>query len=231
VDSVAEVQQVAGKGLEYLLVIGSLLLIVMIWRFFHPVPISLGQAYAQVTSWSPRNWFKLQEGFYYHPGHTWVARKSPKVVRVGIDDFAQKLLGKPSRVKLPGVGKLVYQGSEILELEVDSKTFRLVSPITGEVTLQNKEVLKNPELINQDPYGDGWLLEVRDPVIRPHLRNLLYGGLATAWMGVTEEALSRQTSMDLGALMQDGGTLANGIARALSPDKWGPLAEDFLLLG
>ena len=90
-----------------------------------------------------------------------------------------------------------------------------------------------PRLLNDDPYGKGWLFEVRSPRLKSNLKNLLSGGLARSWMERAGAALRGRIAIasggELGVVLQDGGLPVAGIARELSPDGWEEVARDFLL--
>ena len=105
--------------------------------------------------------FQVPENVRYHAGHTWALSESRELVRVGIDDFAAKLVGKIESINLPQRGRWVRQGQKIWTIFRDGKSVDMVSPIEGTVTAINEAVLQNPELARKDPYGDGWLVKVK----------------------------------------------------------------------
>ncbi len=218
----------ATKGPEYLLVIGYLMLLIPFWRFLStPARGGLETVSRLVRSLS--HWFQIPDTLYYHQGHSWVMPEARDLVKVGIDDFAQKLLGKPKALELPNIGAKLRQGEVGWKVGVDSKSIEMLSPVSGEVVAVNKEILQNPELINQDPYGKGWLMMIKPNNMTANFKNLLTGRLATAWMEATADALWRRMGSDLGVVYQDGGVVVSGIAKALSPDGWDKLAKEFLL--
>jgi glycine cleavage system H lipoate-binding protein len=149
--------------------------------------------------------FRVPENLRYHPGHTWALSESPSLVRVGIDDFASKLIGKIESVTLPQRGQWVRQGQKIGSVVRDGKTINMVSPIEGSVTDINDEVIKNPELAKQDPYGEGWMVTVQFPDAKTNYRNLLGGQLARWWTEETAGRLQGKFGMPMPALAQDGG--------------------------
>lgn len=221
------VDQFATKGIEYLLVISFLVVLVLFWRFLNVPERSAPKSnYAKVGT--PNRWFAVPEEVYYHPGHSWVLPEGGRVVRIGVDDFAQKLLGKPGEFRLPEVGARVEQGVPGWGMEVDSKSFDFLSPVDGVVVSRNEAVLRAPDLVNSDPYGEGWLLEIKTSRMKPNLLNLLRGAQAEAWMGANENALFQYMPKELGVVMQDGGIPITGIARALSEDDWDAIAKEFL---
>jgi len=217
----------ATKGIEYLLVIGYLLVLVVFWKFLNRRSAAGGRA--SVRAMPVLDWFQLKDGFYFHQGHTWAVPEGGGVVRVGMDDFAQKLLGEPVSVELPDIGSSMEQGSKGWRLVIDSKSVEMLSPVNGEVLEVNEEVLRSPESVCGDPYGKGWLMKVKVSRMKSDLKNLLSGRLAAAWMEETVDRLRRTTAGDLGLVLQDGGVPVAGFARNLSPDKWHEIAVEFLL--
>lgn len=124
----------ATKGAEYLLVIGFLLALVLFWRYLnHPARGARTVGSPPGTLATLNRWFHLVEGLFYHQGHSWAAPETGNVVRVGIDDFAQKLLGKPNAVDLPRCGARLEQGESGWKLQIDSKSIDMLSPVDGEV--------------------------------------------------------------------------------------------------
>lgn len=218
----------ATKGIEYLLVIGFLLVLVPFWSFLR-VPARTGLEAVRRVMASVAQWFSLPEGLHYHQGHSWVMPQGAELVKVGVDDFAQRLVGRSNKISLPKVGSRIEQGDVGWKLGIDSKTIDMLSPVTGDVVAVNKDIAKNPDLINQDPYGKGWLMMVKPDNKRATVKNLLTGKLATAWMEKTADALRERMGGELGVVYQDGGLPVSGIAKALSPDEWDKMASEFLL--
>jgi len=100
----------------------------------------------------------------YHREHAWV-RVEGKRATVGITDFAQQQLGDIVYVDLPEVETDVDADSELAEIESTKATSPVISPVSGQVAEINEDLADSPEIINEDPYGNGWLvvLELSDP--------------------------------------------------------------------
>ena len=95
----------------------------------------------------------------YLESHEWTTTDGD-TVRIGITDFAQDELGDVVFVELPDVGSEVTAEAEFGVVESIKAVSDLLSPVSGTVTAVNEELFDAPELLNQDPYGDGWMLEV-----------------------------------------------------------------------
>lgn len=97
----------------------------------------------------------------YTAEHEWVRRTGDDTVRVGITDFAQSSLGDVVYVQLPAVGTEVTAGETFGEVESTKSVSDLYAPVSATVVGVNSELEGNPQLVNSDPYGEGWLLELR----------------------------------------------------------------------
>ena len=97
----------------------------------------------------------------YTAEHEWVRRSDGDTVRVGITDFAQSALGDVVFVQLPDVGSEVAAGEAFGEVESTKSVSDLFAPVSGTVSAVNGDLEGNPQLVNSDPYGGGWLLDVR----------------------------------------------------------------------
>lgn len=220
----------ATKGIEYLLVISALLLFIPFWRMVSGPATSLYETVASIVP-AIGGWFHLPvEEVYYHQGHSWVKPESGNLVRVGIDDFAQKLVGKIDSLQLPPVGSQLTQGEKAWSLQVGSKSFDMLSPVDGKIVAVNESLLKSAEGIGKDPYGQSWLLKVEAPKLSSNLKNLLSGALAGKWLeGVRENLLARM-NYNLGAVSQDGGVPVDGIARSLDQERWDEIVREYFLV-
>ena len=105
----------------------------------------------------------IPEDLRYTSEHEWVRTPGDQEgsVRVGITDFAQDALGDIVYVQLPEVGATIAAGDAVGELESTKSVSDIYAPISGEVVARNDVLDARPELVNADPYGEGWMIEVR----------------------------------------------------------------------
>jgi len=97
----------------------------------------------------------------YTSDHEWVREGNDNVVRIGITAFAQDALGDVVYVSLPTVGDAVAAGDACGEVESTKSVSDIYAPVSGEITAVNDALDGTPELVNSDPYGEGWMFEVR----------------------------------------------------------------------
>ena len=100
------------------------------------------------------------EDLKYTAEHEWVKADGEAPARVGITDFAQDALGDIVYVQLPEVGSVVRAGDACGELESTKSVSDLFAPVNGTVTAVNEALADQPDLVNSDPYGEGWLLDI-----------------------------------------------------------------------
>lgn len=103
----------------------------------------------------------IPEDLLYAPNHEWVRRQDDGTLRVGITDYAQDALGDVVFVDLPDIGRELGSGEPFGEIESTKSVSDIYSPANGEVTDTNSALEDTPELVNQDPYGDGWMIVLR----------------------------------------------------------------------
>lgn len=101
------------------------------------------------------------EDLRYTSDHEWIRDQGDGVVRVGITAYAQDALGDVVYVSLPAVGDELTAGDACGEVESTKSVSDLYAPLAGEVTAVNDSLDATPELINSDPYGEGWMMEIK----------------------------------------------------------------------
>ena len=103
--------------------------------------------------------FRVKRDCLYHPEECWV-KKERDWVTVGVSDFLQKVVGDVAFLELPEAGTGLTQGGEAGTMETIKTTVTLISPVGGTIKEVNGELDENPQLVNTDPYGAGWIFKV-----------------------------------------------------------------------
>ena len=104
---------------------------------------------------------EIPPDLHYTAEHEWVRRTGEDTVQVGITDFAQSSLGDVVFIQLPVVGTAVTAGESFGEVESTKSVSDLYAPVSAKVVAVNGDLDASPQLVNSDPYGAGWLLELR----------------------------------------------------------------------
>jgi glycine cleavage system H lipoate-binding protein len=217
----------ATKGIEYIIVMIFLAGFIYFSRYLgHRAPAA---AAASGHPGSFVEYFRVPDGYLFHQGHTWFRKEGREVVSVGLDDFAQRFLGRIDEVNLPRAGARVDQGEKGWTLTVDSRIVPMISPVDGEVVAVNEAALRNPGVVNEDPYGRGWLLKVKATKLAANSRNLLSGDVARRMVEESLNGILRQSGEELGIVCQDGGVPVSGMARAIYGKEWYGAARELFL--
>jgi glycine cleavage system H lipoate-binding protein len=210
-----------------LLVLGTFICFVLLDYFMHSKRAEAAKAVTASTEAEEVSspiaivgGFKLPAGLSYHSGHAWAARESRNLVRIGLDDFAVRLLGKIDQLELPARGRWLRQGEKGWTLARGGHRFEMLSPIEGEVVDVNPKVLKDPSVIHKDPYGVGWLVAVNAPAANSNLKNLLRGRVAQRWMEESVMTLHAYLSPSSGVHLQDGGQAISDLLSVLPEECW-----------
>ena len=173
--------------------------------------------------------FHVPQSLSYHSGHSWLMRERKNVVRVGADEFAAALLGKIEKIELPKPGQWIRQGQKVMTFLRDGVKAEMVSPTEGEVMEINRELLQNPSMLRDDPYGKGWLVAVHVPDEENTTRNLVPKGLVREWMRDAAERLYARQPALAGAVAADGGRPAEDLLAGVPDANWAEVTAEFFL--
>jgi len=103
---------------------------------------------------------QVPDGLFYTDEHEWIQELDGRL-RIGISDFAQDQLGDIVYVELPEIGSKVAKEDILVEVESTKSVGEVYAPVSGEIVAVNEAVGANPELVNNSPYQDGWLVEIQ----------------------------------------------------------------------
>jgi glycine cleavage system H lipoate-binding protein len=215
---------VAG-AVEYVMALAYLMLFVPFWRFVQGPATAASEPVRRAR---PTGWFEVPGDLSFHSGHTWARTEPDGLVTIGVDDFAQKLVGPLAAAALPQPGDELRQGEPGILLSADGASVDVLSPVTGRVVAVNPAIGADPRLVNRDPYGRGWLARVRPARAEVDELHWLTGALARRWMEEAAESVSARLQPELGLVLQDGGTPVDGLARAIAEEQWEEVARAYL---
>jgi glycine cleavage system H lipoate-binding protein len=172
--------------------------------------------------------FAVAADHYFHDGHTWARIESGGIIRIGMDDFALKLLGAADGFELPLTGKELDAGRPGWGLKRRNHAADVTSPVDGVIVEVNSGVRENPGLTNRSPYGDGWLFTVHHPDIKATVKNLMANAETLSWLDNEVLKLEEMIEDTAGPLAADGGYLREDIYGNLPGLGWENLTKTFL---
>jgi glycine cleavage system H lipoate-binding protein len=181
-------------------------------------------------------WFSVPGGLFFHRSHIWMNLLYSGRVKVGVDDFLQRLLGRIDAITLPPLGVQVKAGEPFIVLRQGDRTVTLPAPVDGKVCAVNGEAAKTPSILKRDPYTRGWLVALQPIDLTAELPRLLVGRTALDWL--TAELISLTTFLEkilavhrdavVGETAVDGGLAADGLLEHLDDRSWAAFNARFL---
>jgi glycine cleavage system H lipoate-binding protein len=177
--------------------------------------------------------FNVARDHYYHFGHSWARVEYGGRVRVGVDDFALRLLGPQDDIEVPGLGSSVGQNQPNAVLKRNGKEAPMLSPVDGTVVAVNHHVKNKTAIANKDPYGEGWLMVIQPSSPRNNLKNLFFGSESMAWIDdeffrlqkLMGEVFGEETPYKMAAT---GGEAVSDIYGEIPEIGWDRLVSEFL---
>ena len=124
--------------------------------------------------------YEVPEGLYYSKEWAW-AKVEDGNVRVGITDYAQKQLNEVVFAELPKAGDEAIRGEPFGTVESVKSVSDLVAPVSGKIVEVNSKVNSNPEVLNQDPYNEGWIVVISPTNLQGDLKDLMTFGQSVEW--------------------------------------------------
>ena len=176
----------------------------------------------------------LPAGLFYHQGHTWAGIDVSGKIKVGLDDFAQKILGRIDGIKLHKIGDTVSQGENIFVVEQDKRKAEFNSPVDGVISSVNEEVINNPAVVKENPYEKGWIYSIKPSNLANNIKSLSIAEEAMNWLKNEvrrfETFIAEHFVQDkmLGKTLADGGTVVTGVMEYMDDFSWYKLQEEFL---
>ena len=172
--------------------------------------------------------FKIPQGYYLHRGHTWAKIEGGSSVRVGLDDFALRLVGPLDRIDAPLMGKEVKQGRADISINKGKYQAKLLSPISGVVIDINNGLRERGSIANDDPYTGGWIMRVKSDGLRYELKDLMISEETEDFIEGQVQQLYRAIEETAGPMATDGGELGDDILGNMPQLGWDRITRLFL---
>ena len=172
--------------------------------------------------------YRMAVGYYYHPGHTWTRFDHGGRVRVGLDDFVVKVFGVPGSLDLPPLGKKLRQGQPGWQFVRNEHTAAIPAPVDGTVLALNNRAWEHPEIIDADPYNQGWLMIIEPVRPKRNLKALYYGKESMAWMETEVQRLLGLMGPEYEKLAATGAQPIRNVLQVYPDIGWKTLVEHFI---
>lgn len=223
------------KGVEYIIIIAFLLLLVPFWKFVNRkkrivkvIRRTLGILSAEVL--------KAPSGLLFNRNHTWAHLGKSGIAQVGVDDWLQHVTGNSKLGFLKDPGDHVKKGEPLMEIKNNGKALRIPSPISGKVVNTNNNLIETPEIIEDDPYNEGWVYKIQPDDWKSETNNFIIGEETGKWFKSELERLKDFVAVSLGnnspqasmVVMQEGGELRDHPLTDMPKEVWQDFQKEFL---
>ena len=223
------------KGIEYIVIIAFLLLLIPFWLALNK-PVLLKEKFRKALGVLTAAVLKIPQGIFYSKNHTWTYLEKSGTAMVGVDDLLLHITGELSIRQLKNPGDHVGKGELIVEMDQKGKSLQVFSPISGTVMKSNTKLETNPDLLNIDPYGQGWLYNIKPSLWIEEIPSFFIAEDATHWFN--EELIRYKDFLALNmkkyspdpsmVILQDGGELSDNSLSAMPDEIWKDFQNEFL---
>jgi len=223
------------KGIEYLIIIGFLVLIIPFWLTINKqagVTTQIRSAFRKLTA----DILRVPKGLFYSNNHTWTHLEKSGIARVGLDDFLLHVTGEVKFRDLKSPGNFINKGELLADIDHDGKLLQIYSPLSGTIIKTNSLLYESPGVINEDPYGKGWIYSILPSEWITETGSYYLADEAITWsknefdrfkdfLAMSMTKYSPQTSK---VILQDGGELCDQPLSELPDEVWRDFQKSFL---
>jgi len=224
------------KGMEYIFVISYLLILIVFWKVAQNPQKVYRQIRKAVHTLSEKL-LKIPQGIFFNSYHTWTHLDKSGAAKVGLDDFLQRVIGNMSLTTLKNPGESIEKGELLSTIEQDGKALRVYSPISGIILETNPKLSENPQIINTDPYDQGWICQIKPTNWVKDTQTYYLAENATEWSN--KEFIRFKDFLSIGAMkkysaepsmvmLQDGGEIRENVLSELPDEVWKDFQKEFL---
>jgi glycine cleavage system H protein len=223
------------KGIEYLIIIAFLVLIIPFWIIINrraSIPVTFKKTLGILSS----AMLKVPMGVYYSKNHTWTYMERSGSAKVGLDDLLLHITGDVKVSPVKSKGEFVRKGDLIAEIIQKDKHMRVLSPVTGEILSINSAIEDDPGIVNEDPYGRGWICNIKPSSWIADTNSCYIAEDAVEWskreLGRLKDFLGevafRQSPGTAMLILQDGGELCDKPLSEMPEEIWKEFEKNFL---
>lgn len=181
------------------------------------------------------NQVSVAPGLYYDKTHTWAFMEKDGTVKVGIDDFLQRVTGPLTRVKMKSPGERVKKGMKVVSIIQNGKQLDICAPVSGTIKEQNAALTKDSSLLNSSPYSEGWIYKIEPANWYKEVQFLIVGNPYKLWLKKEFQRLKdfltdtlRSANAGYAHVLQDGGEIREHVLMDLGPEMWEDFQTNFI---
>lgn len=223
------------KGIEYLAIITFLVLLIPFWLLLN----KKGRFTKQIRK-ATRNLssvlMHIPQGLFFSKNHTWTYLEKSGTARVGLDDLLLHITGEVRFQYLINPDHMIKKGDCLAEIEQKGKVLRILSPISGKITNTNPLLDESPGILNDDPYGSGWIYKIQPTKWIEETKSYFLAEEAIKWSTEEVDRFKDFLALAMGKyslepslkILQDGGEIRADALSGMPDEIWKDFQEAFL---
>jgi glycine cleavage system H protein len=223
------------KGIEYIAILVFFAILIPFWILLNK-KIPIKKQIKKALGFLSANVLKIPQGVFHSQNHTWAFMERNGEAKVGLDDLLLHITGEVKVRSLKNFGENVNKGDLLLEIDQNGKMLKVFSPISGKIMNTNDSVGKNPEILNQDPYGNGWIYKIKPVNWKIETNDYLLAEETIEWSkkelerfkDFLAESVKKYSPDQSTVILQDGGELRDNTLSEFPEEVWKDFQEDFL---
>ena len=227
----------ATKGIEYLIIIAFLAILIPFSVVLNK-KVKITRQIQKAIGILSASILKIPQGLFYSKNHTWMFMERSGAAKVGLDDLLLHITGEVKFSCLKDPGEMIHKGEVLTEIDQQGKLLRIFSPVSGKILATNSMLQENPCILNEDPYGKGWVYQIKPSNWIADAKSCYFAEEATIWsqrelarfkdfLAATMRNHSPEGSM---VILQDGGELCDHTLSAMPEETWKDFQKEFLNL-
>ncbi len=223
------------KGIEYIIIITFLLLIIPFWIMINRRG-SIKGSVSRAAGILSAGIIRIPQGVFYSKNHTWAHLERSGNAMIGLGDFLVHATGDVQITEIKERGAFIKKGEQLALIEQDGKRLKVYSPLSGTITDTNSRLIENPEILNADPYGMGWVYKVKPSEWKTETSTYYLADDAVAWVkkeldrfkDFLAHSVVKNSPESSVLVLQDGGEFCDNPLRELPDEVWQDFQKSFL---
>lgn len=223
------------KGVEYLAIIAFLVLLIPFWLFLNKKS-NISRRIMRASGIASSNILSIPQGLFYSKNHTWTFLEKSGLAKIGLDDLLVHFTGQVKLIYLKNPDEMISKGEFLAEIIRDGKLLRIYSPVSGKFILPNPVLEESPELLNEDPYGKGWICEIQPTDWIEETKSYFLAEEAITWSAKElvrfRDFLARSAGKYFSdpslVTLQDGGEINDEALSGMPREIWQDFQREFL---
>lgn len=223
------------KGFEYLAIVGFFAILIPFWLLLNKKVKVIRPVQGVLGTLTDKS-LNVPQGLFFSRYHTWTHLEKSGVAKVGLDDLLLHITGEVAFNNLKKSGERVWKGDLLAEIDQKGKTLKIFAPISGEIVEANSMLCESPELLNDDPYINGWMYKIKPSAWVAETNSYFLAEDATTWSrqelerfkDFLAESMGKLSTDPSNVILQDGGELRDQPLSEMPEEVWQEFQTDFL---